>query len=165
MIESLRKNPFVSALIVTLIYGLIIFGPAVLGLGGDAEPATEAEAAVSGWPIQAVLIIFLTGIVASFGWWKQAGFRRHTNKGSLKFLSFPLLFTAIFFVMGLVISQGSGFAGTTSITQILALLGFTALVGYTEETMFRGILFFGSTNRFKGFLGAILSAVIFGLFH
>jgi membrane protease YdiL (CAAX protease family) len=39
------------------------------------------------------------------------------------------------------------------------------MVGYTEETMFRGILFFGSTERFTLLWGAIISAIIFGLFH
>lgn len=164
MVNRLRKNSFVTALLIIIIYGFIIFGPSLLGLGSDASPANEAEAAISGWPNQVVLIIFLTGIVAFFGWWQQVGFVRHTHKGSLKFLSFPLLLSAGVFALGLVTGEGS-FAGATSITQILTLLGFTAMVGYTEETMFRGILFFGSTNRFKEFWGAILSSVIFGLFH
>lgn len=164
MVEKLRSNPFVTALLVIIIYGFIIFGPSLLGFGSEAEPANEAEAALSGWPNQVVLIIFLTGVVALFGWWKQVGFIRHTQKGSLKFLSFPLLLTLAFLLMGVVLSGGS-FAGANNVSQILALLAFTAMVGYTEETMFRGILFFGSTNRFKELLGAVLSSVIFGLFH
>lgn len=164
MVERLRQNPFVTALIVTLIYGIIIFGPGALGFGSDAEPANGAEAAISGWWIQVILIVFLTAVVGLFGWWKQVGFIRHTHKGSLKFLSFPLLLTAVFFVFGLIASKGS-YAGATGITQILTLLAFTAMVGYTEETMFRGILFFGSTNRFKELAGAILSSVLFDLFH
>ena len=31
--------------------------------------------------------------------------------------------------------------------------------------MFRGIVFFGASERFRVFWGAVLSAVIFGLFH
>lgn len=35
MIEKLRKNPLGTALIVSVVYGIIIFGPALLGMGGE----------------------------------------------------------------------------------------------------------------------------------
>ncbi len=55
--------------------------------------------------------------------------------------------------------------GTSSVRELVLVILVSLMVGYTEELMFRGILFHGATARFRAVAGAVVSSAIFGLFH
>ena len=77
------------------------------------------------------------------------------------------MFTAVFFALGVFMgmASGTGFLGTTSCKQLLMLILVVMMVGYTEATMFRGILLFGAKSRFRAVWGAIFSSRVFGSMH
>ncbi len=172
MLNKLRNNPWPTSLLAFLLYltWFLVSGfvnkPGNAGGDQSAPPVSEIEYLVAQLPNQIGLIILLTGIVALLIWWKQVGFRKHESK-SLKFIIPPLLFTALFFTLGVVMgtASGTGFLGTTSSKQLLLVILVALMVGYTEETMFRGILFFGAISRFKAVWGAIISSLVFGSMH
>ena len=49
--------------------------------------------------------------------------------------------------------------------QLLALLVMALGVGFTEESMYRGILFFGLNSKLSTLVSVIIVSVIFGVFH
>lgn len=117
-------------------------------------------------PNQILLVILVTGIVALLIWWKQVGFRK-LEKKSFWFIIPPLIYTIGLIVYSVVLGGNSdaGFLGTGNTKELLLVILATLMVGYTEETMFRGILFFGATTRFKAIWGTIITALIFGSMH
>ena len=159
-----------TSLIVVLLYGLWFIAPIFIypeRVGKAPAPhVTEVEAIIGEWKNQIILVIALTGIVALLGWWQETGFRMW-HKGTLKFALFPLILVAVIFG-GLAMAMGQTthlLLGTTNMQQLLALIAVALMVGFTEETMFRGILQYGATWRFKPLLGPVIAALVFGLFH
>ncbi len=173
MLEKLKKKPWTASLIAFTLY-LSWFAVQIIWhrVKKSDVPTTpvpdvsEVSKMVSELPNQIGLVILLTGIVAVLVWWKQVGFRKHENK-SLKFMIPPLVYIAVLFIYGMVLGQSgsAGFLGTNSSKELMLLILTTLLVGYTEETMFRGILFHGATARFKAVWGTIISSLIFGTMH
>ena len=167
MLGRLRKSAFATSLLVLLIYAawFLVASPFLTQIGGQ-QPATPdpsgIEHMIAQLPNQIGLAMLLTAVVAILIWWRQVGFSKH-ERGSLKFIVPPLLLSCGYLVAAAVIGQG--FLGTSGVNQLLLVLLVTLLIGFTEELMFRGILFFGAESRFKALWGAIISAVIFGLFH
>ncbi len=174
LLARLRNAPWPAALLALLLYAAWFLAPGVVARLRSAPPApatpgptpSEIEFLVAQIPNQVRLIILLTAIVALLVWWRQAGFTRHI-RGSLKFILIPLAFTGLILATGIVTSarNGLGFLGADSTRDLMQVLLVSVMVGYTEELMFRGILFHGATARFKPLLGAIVSSLVFGLFH
>ncbi|MCB0188099.1 MAG: CPBP family intramembrane metalloprotease [Caldilineaceae bacterium] len=174
LLNRLRNAPWQTALLVVLIYAGWFLAPVALTLFRPQAPEpltpnptpTEMEHLLAQLPNQLGLIVLLTGIVALLAWWRPVGFTKPTP-GALKFIIPPLLFTAIFFLYGFWQSRGSnvGYMGADTTDQALLAILVSLMVGYTEEVMFRGILFAGAVARFKLVVGAIVSSLIFGLFH
>ena len=170
MLNRLRNNPFITSILAFLIYAAWFMISGLLpSASTDNAPVTpqpnEVEHMIAQIPNQIGLIILLTGIVALLIWWKPVGFSRH-EKGSLKFILPPLLYSTILILFALTQrGDATGFLGTKGIQQLLLVILAVLMVGYTEELMFRGILFYGSVARFRELWGAIISAAIFGAFH
>jgi membrane protease YdiL (CAAX protease family) len=170
----LRNAPWPAALLALLIYAAWFLAPGVVARLRSAPPApatpgptpSEIEFLVAQIPNQIGLIILLTAIVALLVWWRQVGFTRH-SRGSLKFILLPLALTGLILATGIVTNarSGMGFLGASSTRDLLQVVLVSLMVGYTEELMFRGILFHGATARFRPLLGAIISSLVFGLFH
>ena len=117
MLQKLRINPFGTSLLVFAIYFVwFLIGPRLLSVFDSGQaPTNQLEELVAQLPNQIALIIILTGIVAILKWWQPVGFTRQEKK-SLRFMWPPLLFTFIFFGMGLMYSSksGAGFLGSDS---------------------------------------------------
>jgi hypothetical protein len=170
----LRNAPWPAALLALLLYAAWFLAPGIVARLRSAPPApatpgptpSEIEFLVAQIPNQIGLIILLTAIVALLVWWRQVGFSRHI-RGSLKFILIPLALTGLILATGIVTNarSGMGFLGARSTRDLLQVVLVSLMVGYTEELMFRGILFHGATARFKPLLGAIISSLVFGLFH
>jgi membrane protease YdiL (CAAX protease family) len=102
--------------------------------------------------------LFLLAVVARFRWWREAGLARAPGWGALRVVWPWLAFLALFAASAL--NAGLPPAGVT-----LFILVNTALVGWSEEVMFRGVWLRG-LHRSAGIWAAILgSSLIFGAMH
>ena len=171
MLDKLRNNPWITSLLVFALYVGWFLAPALLHPEriGQAAPegATQADLMRAQITNQIPLIIGLTAIVAILIWWRPVGFRRW-EKGSLKFTLPPLLYSlAIISFAGVMSLKGGvpSWLGAGSLSSFLVIVLVTLMVGYTEELMFRGILFHGATARFRYIWGTIISSLLFGLLH
>jgi membrane protease YdiL (CAAX protease family) len=140
----------VLALFATQIFVLLIVGGVVLRAGG-----TSTDVAVSGviWG-NLVLSLILAVLLTRLHWWREVGFAWPQRPGALLYALFPLivLFDNSFEELGL--ADGS----------FLRLGIAMALVGFVEETLYRGVMLriLLPSGTWKA---AIVSSAIFGLAH
>lgn len=103
-------------------------------------------------------VVFLTGLVAWFGWWQEVGFgaRPRPRPLDLGMLALPLLVPIL----------GIGLIGIAPLTGIAAtwLLADALCVAFWEELYFRGILLHQLRVRLPRY-AIWLSALLFGLAH
>jgi len=113
--------------------------------------------------IVAVVLLLLVGML---GWWKFIGLKA-SNAGGLKFVWLPLLYTLLLIALavGLARSNAIPLLEVFEYHQLALLLLISFLVGFNEETIFRGFLFQGLASRLGPFLTILLSGVLFGMFH
>ena len=130
---------------------------------GGGILATDGKSSLSDLVIHRVgpqfvlACVFLLATIR-FAGWPTLGFVRPLQNGWWKLLWLPALLTALF--AGLAIQNG---------LPAPAVIGFvfinTALVGFSEETMFRGILFQAFRKQAPVWLAIALSTVLFGSVH
>lgn len=109
-------------------------------------------------PSLAAASLFLLAVVLVFRWGREVGLARPPQPGTLKVIWPWLLFLALFAANALA-------AGLPPAAITLFILANTALVGWSEEVMFRGIWLRGLFRSF-GIWPAILgSSLIFGAMH
>ncbi len=166
MFNRIRRTPLTAALVVFVLYiawFLVPFffvepDPSRHGLSGVAD-------AVGQWKNQILLTILLTTVVSLLGWWKKIGFTP-LHQGGLKYLIVPVAYILLLLSVVLVSNENSSWLlGADSLPQLLALILVMLGIGFTEETMFRGILFYGFSTRFSISAAAVVSSLIFGALH
>ena len=148
-------EPWAISLIVLIVWMIIILGGVILQAG-----RTSLQDLVSKHIVYSFVAapIFLLAVVAYTEWWRQVGLQPDGSINNLKVLAMPAL--ALVVIWAVAFSRG--LPGGTTLTLIGAN---TLLVGFSEELMFRGILFYGSKMSF-GFMGAVVvTSVLFGLMH
>ncbi len=166
MLKKLQKNPLQTAFLIVILYGLWFIVPSLYnGIDPNASAKVGIEGAlemgISELITSSVLVVF----ISLLGWWKIIGFRR-IEAGGLKFL-IPI-FSIILIILALSFSfdkSDAWFLGFTSPLQFLAVLGVMLLLGFVEEGIFRGVLFYGLSQKLSPLMTVFLSAFIFGLFH
>lgn len=89
--------------------------------------------------------------------WREVGFRRPRGR-DLPLLWFPVLVLAL--ILGLAALMGLPPAGVT-----LLVLANTILVGFSEEAMFRGLLFHGLRPRISIWPAILWTSGLFGAVH
>ena len=166
MLKTLKNNPFLTSLLIVLLYALwfivpVFFtemDPNAIGITGIEGALKEARPElITGF----VLMLFLS----LFGWWKNIGFIS-IKKGGIKFLLPILLIILVILNFSWVLDEShKWFWGFDSPLQLLTLLGVMLLLGFVEEGIFRGVLFYGLSTKMTPFFTVIISALIFGLFH
>jgi len=166
MLGKLRNNPLYTALLALALYaGLLILPGLFIKIDPDQHGVSGVDGAISQWPNQLVLSILFIIFVSSLGWWKKIGFRS-INQGGLKFLLPPFLLALFLLVFSNMNTQSTHwFLGFDSLKQLISMMLVMLALGFTEETMFRGVLFYGLETRFTPLVTIICSAMIFGLFH
>jgi membrane protease YdiL (CAAX protease family) len=149
---SFEPSPWIASLVVLIVWMIVVFGGMILQAGGT----TSLEAIVSKVSYSLIAApIFLLVAVAYKGWWREVGLQPISN---LAVLVVPGL--AIIAVWILTFRRGLP-RGTT-----LKLVGAnTLLIGFSEELMFRGVLFYGAQSSFGSKLAVVITAAIFGLNH
>ena len=166
MLKKLRENPSLSSLLVLSLYAGIFILPALFVQGGPEQHGISGvDGAISQWPVQLLFSVIFIIIVSLLGWWGKIGFRS-INQGGLKFLLPPfLLALSLLIFLNMNARSDYWFLGFDNMRQLISLILVMLALGFTEETMFRGILFHGLETRFTPLITVIGSAVIFGLFH
>jgi membrane protease YdiL (CAAX protease family) len=98
-----------------------------------------------------IAIIMLTVM----GWWKVVGFRPTDKPATLLYFLVPFLPMVINFIPGVEVTSFSLFA---------EILVTTLMVGFVEETFFRGLML--NSLKARGvWRAAIITSVLFGLTH
>ncbi|QQA41286.1 CPBP family intramembrane glutamic endopeptidase [Pelagovum pacificum] len=107
------------------------------------------------WQLVAACI-FLVAMIRWQGW-HDLGFRSPAP-GTLRLLWLPLL------MVGLLLLLAAA-AGLPPISAILFILVNTLVVGFSEETMFRGVLFRTLWGRMSVWPAILVTSVLFGAVH
>jgi uncharacterized protein len=149
-------NPSVICLVVLIVWMAIVLGGELLQSGGT----TSLQELVSEQLIYSLMAapFFLLAVVAYTGWWQQVGLQFEGSTNNLKVLVLPglavIVIWAVAFYRGLAWGKNLMFVGAN-----------TLLIGFSEELMFRGIVFYGIESSFGSRWAVVISAVIFGLIH
>lgn len=166
MFKILRNHPFSTSLLILAIYIAIFLLPTLFVTPDpDQHGLTGVQDAIGQWKAQLIFIVFFVVVISLLGWWREVGFRA-PSPGGLKFLVPPVLFALLLlYASSLVTQEQHWFLAFDSPQQMIALALVMLGVGFTEEAMFRGILFHGFETRFSPLLTVLGVAVIFGVFH
>jgi membrane protease YdiL (CAAX protease family) len=153
---SWEATPWLVSLAVLVVWMVIVLGGEIL----QARRATSLQALVSRYLVYALVValIFLLAVVAAAGWWREVGLQLEGSLNNLTLLAVPGL--ALIVIWAFAFSRGLP-PGRT----LLVVGANTLLVGFSEELMFRGILFHGSQSAFGVRWAVVITAAIFGLSH
>ena len=102
-----------------------------------------------------VLSVIAATLLSVMGWWRIVGFRRPDQPSDLLYFVVPFLPAVISFVAGVELKN------VLVVTQLLIV---TAMVGFAEEAIFRGLML----NALKpqgAWTAVIVTSLLFGLSH
>lgn len=108
------------------------------------------------WPI-ACAVGFLIVVLVVFQW-RDVGFERFRLGQTVRLLWLPIVYLCIF--AGVLVA-----AGLPPAENIVFIVVNTCLVGISEETMFRGVLFRGLRARLGLWASIWIGSAVFGLAH
>lgn len=145
------------ALLAYLVWQAINTGIQVAGIGPEAIDLLDlVKHGIA--PSLALAGMFLLVVVILFRWWAEVGLAQGPQRGTLRVIWPWLLFLALFAVSALN-------AGLPPASVTLFILANTALVGWSEEVMFRGIWLRGLYRSFGIWFAIIGSSALFGAMH
>jgi len=140
------------------------FGPTSFGRGKGLD--TVADMGELLFP-ELGLVVSILLVVGIFGWWKACGFTLKTNKGGMKFILPPFIFTLLILTYSdaLARSDGQSIISLIGPGPLTSLILVTLLIGIFEESLFRGVVFMGWEKHYGPVLALFVSSVFFGLYH
>jgi uncharacterized protein len=145
------------ALGVYVIWQAIGMGIQIVGMGPEEIDLLDlVKHGLS--PSLAAASLFLLALVLVCRWWREVGLAQGPQRGTLKVIWPWLLFLALFAFSALG-------AGLPPASVTLFILANTALVGWSEEVMFRGVWLRGLFRSFGIWVAIIGSSLIFGAIH
>jgi membrane protease YdiL (CAAX protease family) len=151
------KLTAIAALAVYLVWQAINSGVQIAGIGPDGiDLINLVQHGVA--PSLAAAGLFLLVIVIVFRWWREAGLAQGPQPGTLRVIWPWLVFLALFAASALN-------AGLPPASVTLFILVNTALVGWSEEVMFRGLWLRGLHRSFGIWVAILGSSLIFGAIH
>jgi uncharacterized protein len=146
---SLAMLTLVAWILVTLLGGML------LRAGAGAAPM-ETVATDIGWNYLAAILVLAAA--TSAGRWRDLKFGPPCPPRSIRVLWFPALSLVLFAALAQMVGLPSG--------RMLVFLALNmALIGISEEWMFRGILFQALLTRFRLWSAIAISSLIFGAIH
>lgn len=102
-----------------------------------------------------ILSVIAAMLLSRLGWWKVVGFRLPHQPSDLWYFALPLLPAVITLIVGIEV---------TSLVLLAEFFVLTLLIGFAEETIFRGLML--NALKAHGFWrAAIITALLFGLSH
>jgi uncharacterized protein len=138
---------FVALLELAVIVVYLLVGTAAhfTGLSNDGVAATATT----------VLSVLAAGLLGALGWWRVVGFRRAAKVRDLLWF-LPLLLPVV-----LSLFVGLEFRSLLLTSELLLI---ALLIGFSEETIFRGLML--NALKARGpWTAATLTSVLFGLSH
>ena len=102
-----------------------------------------------------VLSVIATTLLSVMGWWRIVGFRRPDQPSDLLYFVVPFLPAVISLVAGVELKN------VLVVTQLLIV---TAMVGFAEEAIFRGLMLNALKPR-GAWTAVIVTSLLFGLSH
>lgn len=123
---------------------------------GAKKPLVETVTHGVSWNI--VIAIAVLALATLAFRWRDLGFVAPRRVNLLKLMWFPLLYLVLFLALGL-------FLGLPPISTMVFLAINTALVGLSEEWMFRGVIFQAWRSRLAIWPAIILTCLMFGSVH
>ena len=144
--------------IVSVVSALMFLGVALVGtpLGNQIEQSAGLPVNSGILIQQLLLVIFSAAAVTLLGGWREAGFFKQIQWKDL-FFAFPPLIGPIFLLFYY------GFA-STDLLQLSMLVVFTAMIGFAEEALCRGVMVHAFQAR-GPLQAAAFSSLIFGSMH
>ncbi len=101
------------------------------------------------------LTIILTIMLTVMGWWRTIGFRSPDRKSDLLYYLIPFLPMFTNLIPGI---------GVTSFSYVLEVLVIMLMVGFVEESLFRGLML--NALKARGpWKAAVITALLFGFTH
>lgn len=151
------KLTALAALVAYLVWQAINTGIQVAGAGPDGIDLIDlVQHGIA--PSLAAASLFLLVLVVALRWWREVGLGQGPQRGSLRVIWPWLLFLALFAANALN-------AGLPPPSVTLFILINTALVGWSEEVMFRGLWLRGLFRSFGIWVAILGSSAIFGAMH
>jgi membrane protease YdiL (CAAX protease family) len=149
---SFEPSPWIVSLVVLIVWTVVVVGGEILQAGGT----TSLENMISkvSYSLIAAPTLLLV-LVAYTGWWREVGLLPWTISNPAVLVAPAFAIIAVWIVAfrrGL--PRGTTLVGANSL-----------LVGFSEELMFRGLLFYGIQSSFGSRWAVVVTAVIFGLVH
>jgi membrane protease YdiL (CAAX protease family) len=145
------------ALGVYLIWQAINSGIQVAGVGPDGIDLLDlVKHGIA--PSLAAASLFLLVVVVAFRWSREVGLAQGPQRGTLRVIWPWLLFLALFAASALN-------AGLPPASITLFIFANTALVGWSEEVMFRGVWLRGLFHSHGIWVAILGSSLIFGAIH
>jgi uncharacterized protein len=102
-----------------------------------------------------ILTIIAMIFLSVMGWWRIVGFRPPDQPADLLYFTVPFLPAVVSLVAGVELE---------SVIVVTQLLAITAMVGFAEEAIFRGLMLNALKPR-GAWMAAIVSSLLFGLSH
>lgn len=149
-----NKNRILKSLVVYALWIVATLYIAVLLSGGAEEALAEMVKRGIGWQYVAAIAVLL-GAIAIFRW---NDLRFGAPHSVLKVMWFPALYLLLVCGLFLLVDLPPASA-------IIFIAINTAMVGFSEEVMFRGILFRAFEERMSIWPAIILTCVLFGAVH
>ncbi len=147
-----RSLAFVLALLVTWT-AITVFGARLI-YSGEVSLDEIVKNGIA-WQLVAAVVLLVAVIVMRK--WRDLGLQGPLP-GTLKLLWFPVLVLLILGVVALAL-------GLPPASVMLMVLFNTALVGFSEEVMFRGIFYSALRDRLKIWPAIIWTSLVFGAVH
>ncbi|MCT4370121.1 CPBP family intramembrane metalloprotease [Yangia mangrovi] len=129
----------------------------IFGAGLRGKPVELEDMATQGIAWQIALAGVLLVCVIAWRGWRDLGFRAPAP-GTLKLLWLPALIVLAMFGLAVVL-------GLPAPDVVLLVLANTLLVGFSEEVMFRGVLFGALRERLRPWPAILCTTGAFGLVH
>jgi membrane protease YdiL (CAAX protease family) len=151
------KLTALAALGIYLVWQILNTGIQIAGLGtGTIDLLDLVQHGVA--PSLALASVFLLVVVLALRWTRDVGLAQGPQRGTLHVVWPWLVFLALFAASALN-------AGLPPTSVVLFILFNTALVGWSEEVMFRGIWLSGLRRSFGIWTAILGSSLIFGAMH
>lgn len=151
-----RANPLTVAIGVYVVWIALTVGIPVVTSAGQTDLTSLVTRGIATGIAAAA--IFLAGAVAIFGWRRPVGLVAVHAPRSLWVLMPPAIVCCLMLA-------GAAAIGFPPATIVLFVLLNTALVGWSEELMFRGFALFGLLSRFSIWTAIVISCAMFGAVH
>ncbi|MEO3388921.1 CPBP family intramembrane glutamic endopeptidase [Mesorhizobium sp. CAU 1741] len=143
----------ISLIVYALWIVVTLLGAKIL-LGGAEVPLDEMVKNGIGWQFVAAIVLLVAFILARK--WNDLAFG--PPHSVLKVMWFPVAWLLLIFSVTLL-------TGLPPASMIVFIAFNTLLVGISEETMFRGVLFRAFVTQYRIWTAIIVSSVLFGAVH